>query len=116
MRLKAYYWDDTTAEADVGAAAQIALEDKYRILFTDAFDDGTDANGNKVREAKGRMTYLYYLTWAALDANGQDVGDFDDWVKNVKDAGFAQDQDGKPKANAKGNPTKRAQSRAASST
>lgn len=113
MKLKAYYWDDTTAEAEVGAAAQIALEDKYDILFTDAFDDG---DGGK-RTAKGRMKFLYYLTWAALRADGQDVGDdFDVWVKKVKDAGFAQGQDGKPKADASGNPTGRGRSRAASSS
>lgn len=113
MRLKAYYMDGTTAEADVGATAQVALEEEFDILFTDAFDDG-DENGK--RPAKGRMRYLYFLTWAALRADGQEIeDDWRAWLKRVKDAGFALDQDGEPKAEAKGNPTKRGRSRAASS-
>lgn len=113
MRLKAYYIDGTEAEADVGAAAQVALEDKFDILFTDAFDDGDDGK----RPAKGRMKYLYYLTWAALKNAGQDVGDdFDEWLSRVKDAGFALDQDDKPKKSAAARPTRRGPRAAASSS
>jgi hypothetical protein len=126
VRLKAYYKDGTTAEADVGAASQVALEDEFDILFTDAFDDGDDGDdgdedkGKKprpARPARGRMKYLYFLTWAALHADGQDVGDdWRAWLKNVKDAGFALDEKGKPKARAAGNRSGRGRSAAASST
>lgn len=111
MRLKVYYWDGTTDEADVGAAAQIALEEEFDILFTDAFDTG------KGKATKGRLKYLYFLAWAALRAMGREVPeDWHEWAKGVQDAGFALDQDGQPQAADKTNPTKRGRSRAGSSS
>lgn len=107
FRFKVIYLDGAEDEADCGPLAQIEFERTYKMLFTDAFD--TDAD-----PPRARLEYQYFLTWASLKNAGKDVGgDFEKWLKRVKDGGLILSDDQVKRA--KGNPTRRARPRAGSS-
>jgi hypothetical protein len=108
FRFKVIYRDGVEEEADCGPLAQVEFERTYKMLFTEAFDTDQDP-------PRARLEYQYFLTWASLKHDGKDVGDnFDEWLKRVKDGGLVLTDDQVKKAK-RANPTRRAQSRGASS-
>lgn len=108
FRFKAIYKDGTETEADCGPRAQVEFERTYNMLFTEAFDTDHDP-------PKARLEHQYFLTWASLKHAGEKVhDDFETWLETVQDGGAVIPE--KKSKRARTNPTKRAQSPAASSS
>lgn len=92
---QAIYLDGTTDEAPVGARAQVEVERRYGIAYSDLFKQGEKAPYERI----------YCLVWASLRFAGKVLPDveFDAWLETVGDADLVP-----PKADEPARPTKRA--------
>lgn len=96
MKMKVEYKDGTDVEVKVGPRAEVALERQFEIAAADATHN----------------EHIYYLAWAALHFAGQEPAksaEFDAWLDLIVDANVIDEPEKK-------GPTKRAQSRPASSS
>lgn len=100
MKAKVTYNDGREVEAVIGPRAQVAVERRFDMLYTEVFDPNS---------TKARLDCMYYAAWAAAHYAGlEPEDDYDTWLTLIQDV--------EPIAEGSTRPTKRARKPANSSS